>query len=124
MRHSKNYVFTAHTGCASDMLELENIRKAVKIINRELRHFRYGTRGKKSGSGSQSYSQFYVKCQGRGPRTLPSLRDGRGGRGYDQSLPLRHATHMDVYVYEKGDHAPYPTIKQDPNFESDAGYAS
>jgi hypothetical protein len=39
---------------------------------------------------------------------------------------------MDVYIYEKGDHAPYPTIKQapyptikqDPNFESDAGYAS
>ena len=76
MRHSKNYIFTAHTGCASDMLELENIRKAVKIINKELRHFRYGSRGKKSGYGSQSYSQFYVKCHGRGPRTLPSLRDG------------------------------------------------
>lgn len=129
MRHSKNYVFTAHTGCASDMLELENIRKAVKIINRELRHFRYGTRGKKSGSGSQSYSQFYVKCQGRGPRTLPSLRDGRGGRGYDQSLPLRHATHMDVYVYEKGDHAPWQKIVQkhqseQNQFEADAGFAS
>ena len=35
MRHSKNYVMTAHVESASDMLELENIRKAVKIMNKE-----------------------------------------------------------------------------------------
>ena len=101
MRHSKNYVFTAHTGCASDMLELENIRKAVKIINKELRHFRYGTRSKKDGYGSQSFSQFYVKCQGRGPRTSAALTDGKRARAYDQSLPLSHAETMDVYVYQR-----------------------
>jgi len=33
MRGSQNYVMTAHVECAGDMLELENIRKAVKIIN-------------------------------------------------------------------------------------------
>ena len=100
MRNSKNYVMTAHVECAGDMLELENIRKAVKIMNKELRHYRYGSRQKKDGYGSP-YRQFYVKCQGRGPRVLPSLRDGRGGRGYDSFLPLRHATHMDVYIYER-----------------------
>ena len=100
MRDSKNYVFTAHTQSAGDMLELENIRKAVKIMNKELRHYRYGSRQQKDGYGSP-YRQFYVKCQGRGPRTINARADGRRDRGYDQSLPLRHATHMDVYIYEK-----------------------
>lgn len=35
----------------------------------------------------------YVKLQGRGPR--------RGVYSYNQSLPLRFATHADVYVYER-----------------------
>ena len=96
----ETYLMTIDPMCAGQMLELENIRKAVKIMNKELRHYRYGSRQKKDGYGSP-YRQFYVKCQGRGPRVLPSLRDGRGGRGYDQSLPLRHATHMDVYIYER-----------------------
>jgi hypothetical protein len=92
---TSSYVMTAHPECASSMLELENIRKAVRLINRDLRK-----QGDKSPDGSPA-SQFYVKCQGRGPRVLPSLRDGRGGRGYDSFLPLRHATHMDVYIYRR-----------------------
>ena len=114
MRSSKNYVMTAYVESASDMLELERIRKVVRTINKELR--------KKAGdSPSGSCQQFYVKCQGRGPRTLPSLRDGRGGRGYDSFFPLRHATRMDVYVYEK-----YDYTKKEKLFEDllDAGYAS
>ena len=98
MRVSKNYVFTAHTQSAGDMLELETIRKAVKIINRKQkrleRSYGYPDRINK-------LPRYYVKCQGRGPRTKPSILDGRGFRGYDQSLPLRHATHMDVYIYER-----------------------
>ena len=35
MRNSENYVMTAHVESAGDMLELENIRKAVKIMNKE-----------------------------------------------------------------------------------------
>jgi len=101
MRHSTNYVFTAHTESAGDMLELETVRKAVKVINSELRRFKYGTRAKKDGYGSQSYSQFYVKCQGRGPRTSAALTDGKRARAYDQFLPLSHAERMDVYVYQR-----------------------
>ena len=101
MRHSNNFVFTAHTKSAGDMLELETVRKAVKVINSELRRFKYGTRAKKDGYGSQSYSQFYVKCQGRGPRTSAALADGKRARAYDQSLPLSHAETMDVYVYQR-----------------------
>ena len=37
MRNSKNYVMTAHVESAGDMLELETLRKAVKIMNKELR---------------------------------------------------------------------------------------
>lgn len=101
MRHSNNYVFTAHTESAADMIELANLRKSISIVNAELRRFKYGSRQKKDGYGSQSYSQFYVKCQGRGARTSAALADGKRARQYDQSLPLRHAERMDVYVYQR-----------------------
>ena len=101
MRHSNNFVFTAHTKSAGDMLELANLRKSISIVNAELRRFKYGTRAKKDGYGSQSYSQFYVKCQGRGPRTSAALTDGKRARAYDQFLPLSHAERMDVYVYQR-----------------------
>ena len=91
-RNSENYVMTAYTGSAGDMLELERIRKAVSVINKELR-----VRSYNSSLGS---TQFRVKCQGRGPRTRAALRDGRHPRSYDQSLPLRHATALDVYIYQ------------------------
>lgn len=114
MRHSKNYVMTAHVESAGDMLELETVRKVVKIINKENKRLE---ERKLRGRNNQivKYPRFYVKCQGRGPRTLPSLRDGRGGRGYDQSLPLRHATHMDVYIYER---------YEEEGFGGHAGYVS
>ena len=101
MRHSNNYVFTAHTKSAADMIELANLRKSISIVNAELRRFKYGSRQKKDGYGSQSYSQFYVKCQGRGARTKHAIADGKSPRRYDQFLPLRHAERMDVYVYQR-----------------------
>lgn len=43
-----------------------------------------------------------VKLQGRGPRSEASATDYNGRRRcYDQSLPLRYATHADVYVYAR-----------------------
>tara|TARA_Y100000592_G_C5479849_1_gene324642 strand:+ start:50 stop:340 length:291 start_codon:yes stop_codon:yes gene_type:complete len=92
-RYSENYVMTAYTKSAGDMLELERIRKAVRVINKELR---YHT----SYNSSLGSTQFRVKCQGRGPRTRAALRDGRHPRSYDQSLPLRHAVALDVYIYQ------------------------
>ena len=35
-RGSFNYVTTVHTESAGDMLELETIRKVVKVINKEV----------------------------------------------------------------------------------------
>ena len=40
-RGSQNYVTTVHTECAGDMLELETIRKAVKVINKDARQQDY-----------------------------------------------------------------------------------
>ena len=79
-----SYIMTAHTGSAGDMLELENLRKAIKIINKS------------------SPQKFYIKCQGRGPRAVMAIADGKYPRAYDQSLPLKYSLKMDVYLYKRG----------------------
>ena len=46
--------------------------------------------------------QRRVKLQGRGPRAVHSRADYNGrSRCYDQSLPLKYATHADVYIYDR-----------------------
>ena len=85
---------TAHTGSAGDMLELETIRKVVKVINKENKF------SEKYANASGYLPRYRVKCQGRGPRTSAAISDGKHPRAYDQSLPLSKATRMDVYVYQ------------------------
>jgi len=83
IRKSKKYIMTVDYACAGDIFELEKIRKAISIVNKG------------------NSKKFYVKLQGRGPRKVNALADGRHSRGYDASLPLRHADRADVYVYER-----------------------
>ena len=52
MRSSKNYVMTAYVESASDMLELERIRKVVRTINKQLR--------KKSGDSPGGSPQQFM----------------------------------------------------------------
>ena len=85
---SENYIMTADPKCASTMLELQTIRNTVKSMNAMLR----------SGTSSM---QFYVKCQGRGPRVKHALAQGSFRRRFDQCLPLGLAERMDVYVYQR-----------------------
>ena len=80
---SDSYVMTAHTKSAGDMLELETVRSTVKAIDVE----------------PVKSTRYRVKCQGRGPRTAAAIADGKHPRAYDQSLPLKHAERLDVYVY-------------------------
>ena len=105
MRQSTSYVGTFYTGSAGDMLEIETIRKSVRAINATARS-RYKNRkqylewiGSDEEPGSPAL--YYVKCQGRGPRTKHARADGRYARAYDQSLPLRYAERLDVYIYER-----------------------
>jgi len=98
MRSSNSYVMTAHTASAGDMLEVETIRKTVKLINKENKRLEerllYG-----SSNQIAKYPRYRVKLQGRGPRTSAAISAGRHPRAYDQSLPLPAAERMDVYVY-------------------------
>ena len=95
MRHSNNYITTAHMACAGDMLEIESFRKVVKAINKENKFLegRYSYPGK--------LPRYYVKLQGRGARTVNAVNDGKHPRSYDQHLPLKHAERVDVYVYTR-----------------------
>ena len=100
---SDSYVMTAHTKSAGDMLELETVRSTVKAINKmaaqkdKMNNYRYQS-GWTDVEPVKS-TRYRVKCQGRGPRTAAAIADGKHPRKYDQSLPLRHAERLDVYVY-------------------------
>ena len=100
-----SYVMTAHTECAGDMLEIETIRKTVKAINASARA---GYKNRKqylewigSDVEPESPTQYYVKCQARGPRAKFAKALGKHPRAFDQSLPLKFAEKMDVYVYQR-----------------------
>ena len=104
IKYKTPHIMTAHTNSASDMLEVETIRKVVKTINRnnkmqeEMQDYRY-----KSGwanNPATKLPRYRVKLQGRGPRTVHALADGKRPRAYDQYLPLRHAERVDVYIYQ------------------------
>jgi len=105
MRGSQNYVMTAHTKSAGDMLELETVRKVVKVINQEnsykesLTQYRFDNGY--SVTQPTKLPRYYVKCQGRGPRASVAIAQGRHRRAFDQSLPLSLAERMDVYVYQR-----------------------
>jgi len=102
MRHSTSYVMTVDTRSASQMFELEMVRKSVKIMNADLRAAKTAiVQGLPVTTTPSDAKQYYVKSQGRGARTAPALRDGKHPRRYDQSLPLRHADRLDVYIYRR-----------------------
>jgi hypothetical protein len=105
MNRSSNYVMSAHTECAGDMLEIETVRKTVKAINASARA---GYKNRKqylewigSDVEPESPTQYYVKCQARGPRAKFAKALGKHPRAFDQSLPLKFAERMDVYVYQR-----------------------
>jgi hypothetical protein len=83
MRISSSYIMTVDPNSAVDMEKLSIIKQAVSIANQG--------RDKKK----------YVKLHGRGPRVNFAVLDGVSKYRYWQTLPLRHATRMDVYIYDK-----------------------
>lgn len=78
-----NYMMTVDPLSASDMQKLEILRQSIKYIN------------------ASKGNNLYVKCQARGPRVANAIADGGWKGRYNQSLPLRHAKTMDVYIYER-----------------------
>ena len=98
---TSSYVMTAHTECAGDMLELENIRKVVKMINAQNKKAEDRHNNHPMTDDIVSMPRYYVKCQARGPRAAFAKALGRHPRAFDQSLPLKFAEKMDVYVYQR-----------------------
>lgn len=72
-----SYIGTIDLSDPQDLRMVANIRKMVKLANKEKR---YGDR------------PMYVKLQGRGPRPT---------RQFYQSLPLSLADRADVYIYSR-----------------------
>lgn len=105
MRGSENYVMTAHVQSAGDMLELETIRKAISVVNKENARLEritsYRFVNGYSNVEPTKLPRYYVKCQGRGPRASIARAEGRHPRAYDQSIPLGKAERWDVYVYTR-----------------------
>ena len=105
MKRSANYVMTAHTECAGNMLELETVRKVVKVINSENadteKWSKYRFENGYSVTQPTKLPRYYVKCQGRGPRASIARAEGRHPRAYDQSIPLGKSKKWDVYVYQR-----------------------
>ena len=99
-RGSDAYVGTYWTECAGDMLEVSKIREVIKAVNRQAKWAEKSPWKNKAGV---KFPRYRVKLQGRGPRKEAAAKDGRGYYAYDQSLPLRHAERVDLYIYERSE---------------------
>ena len=99
-RGSQSYIGTYWTECAGDMLEVTKIREVIKAVNREAKMAEKSPWKNKTGA---KFPRYRVKLQGRGPRKEAAAKDGRGYYAYDQSLPLRHAERVDLYIYERSE---------------------
>jgi len=83
MRTSSSYIMTVDPMSAVDLEKLSIIKQAVSIANQN--------RDKKK----------YVKLHARGARVKFAKLDGVSKYRYWQTLPLRHAQRMDVYIYDR-----------------------
>jgi hypothetical protein len=100
-----SYVMTVHTESAGDMLELKTLRKTISIVNKHAKDNEKWSKIRFENGYSvkqpTKLPRYYVKCQARGPRTKFAKALGRHPRAFDQSLPLKFAEKMDVYVYQR-----------------------
>lgn len=83
MKRTSNYVMTIDPLSTVDMEKLKVLRDTIKLLNKSRKQ------------------KNYVKCQARGPRVAPALAEGHRRAYYFQSLALRHAVTMDVYIYDR-----------------------
>ena len=93
MKRSDAYVMTAYTESASDMLEIENIRNAVKVINKGNKQAE-----KRSGLFYGDMPRYRVSLKGRYGKNNPNYCSWRGKCG---QVPLEHAERVDVYIHRR-----------------------
>ena len=93
MKRSDAYVMTAYTASAGDMLEIETIRDAVKVINK----------GNKQAEKRRIYEgvslpRYRVSIKGRYGRNNPYYNRTLAKMG---SVPIEHAERVDVYIHRR-----------------------
>lgn len=86
MKRTDSYVGTFHRRNLLDMEELDQVRKTVSVVNKQLKLVGDDLR-------------FYVKCQGRLGPNNPNAAKYRE-RGY-QFIRLEDAEHVDAYIYTR-----------------------
>jgi len=90
-RHYTNKLGTFHKNDPEDMKLLDNLRKMVSNLNKDLRR------------ANMDY-QFYVKCQGRLGKNNPNYHKYTWGGEYGRhagSIRLSDAVRYDAYVYRR-----------------------
>lgn len=104
-----NYLGTYDYADAGGMLEIEKIRDSIKAVNKiAAQKDKWALARAKHNPDNADYiatfrksPRYYIKLQGRGPRTVNAITAGRKPRAFDQSLPLQYAERVDAYVYER-----------------------
>ena len=87
------YVFTAHTACATDLLEIEVIRKTVNRINK--------INKQKEKWSHTTLPRYRTTLHARGPRAEYARALGKHPRAFDRELPMKFAERIDVYIHER-----------------------
>ena len=82
-KRSSNYKCTINPNSQSGSEMLRDIRIAVKDLNKV------------------NSNKVRVVVRGRGPRRNAEIFDGVKKGSYTSDLPLRHATEVDVYMYNR-----------------------
>lgn len=99
-RGSQSFIGSYWTESAGDMLEVKKIREVIKAVNKEAKWAEASPWKNKAGV---KFPRYRVKLQGRGPRKEAAVKDGKHWNAYDQSLPLKHAERVDLYIYERSE---------------------
>ena len=90
-RWGSSFIGTFYFDDADDMNQLENVRKMVSNMNKDLK------------VAGKDY-KFYVKCQGRLGKNNPNAWKYKRGGTYGPnagSVRLGDATRVDAYIYRR-----------------------
>jgi len=92
MRTSKAYLFTADVLCVSEMQEIERVRSAIAITNKNIRD-----RAKRTGN--KKPITYRVCLKARLGKNNPAASKYRNQ--WIQSIRLEDAQRIDVYIWER-----------------------
>lgn len=100
---SKSYVFTADPQSATDMQQIDIVKKSVKAMNDQARQAHiYACRRAEYRNEPlpKAPARYRVRLMGRGPRRQAAIQDYGRRHAYDSYLPQCYAVKFDVYISE------------------------